>query len=135
MNTHSNRQKLMSKDAAEIIIGSVILAVPASITEEIWILSSELSLLKAVIISLTSLVFIAFFVQTRYSHDFSTASQKSLAARVSSVYALTMLVSAVILLGIDKLPLIEDPIVALKRTMLVAFPASFAATVVDSLHD
>ena len=135
MTTHSKRQKLMSKDAAEIIIGSVILAVPASITEEIWILSSELSLLKAVIISLTSLVFIAFFVQTRYSHDFSTASQKSLAARVSSVYALTMLVSAVILLGIDKLPLIEDPIVALKRTMLVAFPASFAATVVDSLHD
>jgi len=135
MNTHSNRQKLMSKDAAEIIIGSVILAVPASITEEIWTLSSELSLLKAVIISLTSLIFIAFFVQTRYSHDFSTASQKSLAARVSSVYALTMLVSAVILLGIDKLPLIEDPIVALKRTMLVAFPASFAATVVDSLHD
>jgi len=125
----------MSKDAAEIIIGSVILAVPASITEEIWTLSSELSLLKAAIISLTSLVFIAFFVQTRYSHDFSTASQKSLAARVSSVYALTMLVSAVILLGIDKLPLIEDPIVALKRTMLVAFPASFAATVVDSLHD
>lgn len=135
MNTHSKRRKLMSKDAAEIIIGSVILAVPASITEEIWILSSELSLLKAVIISLTSLIFIAFFVQTRYSHDFSTASQKSLAARVSSVYALTMLVSAVILFGIDKLPLIEDPIVALKRTMLVAFPASFAATVVDSLHD
>lgn len=43
--------------------------------------------------------------------------------------------SAARLLAVDVLPLFSDPAVALKRTIIVAFPASFAATTVDSFHD
>jgi hypothetical protein len=39
------------------------------------------------------------------------------------------------LLAVDVLPLFSDPAVALKRTIIVAFPASFAATTVESFHD
>jgi hypothetical protein len=35
---------------------------------------------------------------------------------------------------VDKLPLLSDPEVALKRVVLTSLPASFVATVVDSLH-
>ena len=37
------------------------------------------------------------------------------------------------LLAVNRLELLTDPVLGLKRTVLVAFPASFAATAVDSL--
>lgn len=84
---------------------------------------------------LGSLVFISFFVQTKYCHDLSFASQKDLAARVFTVYGVTLLVAAATLFVVGKLPLVSETMVAIKRTIIVAFPASFAATVVDSLGD
>jgi hypothetical protein len=39
----------------------------------------------------------------------------------------------VLLLGLDRLELFTEPVTGLKRTILVAFPASFAATAFDSL--
>ena len=50
-----------------------------------------------------------------------------------AAHGLALLVAALLLAGIDRLPLLGDPVLALKRTILVAFPASFAATAVDSL--
>ena len=44
-----------------------------------------------------------------------------------------MTISGFMLLMIDRLPLIDDPYLALKRTILVAFPASFGATAVDGV--
>ena len=58
-----------------------------------------------------------------------------LIARVMTVYLLTLTISTLILFAIDRLPLVTDPLLALKRVVLVSFPAVFAATVVDSLHD
>ena len=45
--------------------------------------------------------------------------------------AVSPAVAAVCLAGLDKLPLLSDAIVALKRTLLVSVPGSFLATVVD----
>jgi hypothetical protein len=53
--------------------------------------------------------------------------------RTISLYLVTIIVCAAILLVIDKLPVTDNPAVALKRCVLVAFAASFSATVVDSL--
>lgn len=128
-------QKVKGRDVAEIIIGSLVLAFPVAVTEEVWDLSTELSLARTIVISLGSLVFISLFVQTTYRHDFSFSSQKELLTRVFSVYGLTLLVSAAVLLAIDRLPLFTETMVALKRTIMVAFPASFAATVVDSVGE
>jgi len=127
------RQKLDSRDVAEIVIGSLVLAFPVAVTEEVWNLSADLSLGRTVFISLVSLVCISVFVQTTYRHEFSFSSQKELIARVFAVYLLTLVVAAAVLFAIGKLPLLTDPMVAIKRTIIVAFPASLAATVVDSL--
>lgn len=126
-------QTVNRRDVAEIIIGSLLLAFPVAVTEEVWDTSVELSLLRVILISLGSLVVISVFVQTAYRHDFSASSQKALYQRVFSVYGLTLLVAAVVLFAIDKLPLLTETGVAVKRTILVAFPACFAATVFDSL--
>jgi uncharacterized membrane protein len=135
MRQQDRNRKIKNRDVAEIIIGSLVLAFPVAATEEIWDISTELSLVRAALISLGSLVFISFFVQTTYRHDFSFSSQKELAARVLTVYGLTLLVSGAVLLALDKLPLFTETLVAVKRAVIVAFPASFAATVVDSFGD
>ena len=135
MRTETPGQKFKSRDVAEIIIGSLVLAFPVAVTEEVWTLSMELSVARTIVISLSSLVFISVFVQTTYSHDFSFPSQKRLLARVLSVYGLTLLVAAAVLFAVDRLPLVTQTMVAVKRTIIVTFPASFAATVVDSLGD
>jgi uncharacterized membrane protein len=128
-------QRMQGRDVAEIIIGSLVLAFPVALTEEVWNLSVDMSFARALVISLSSLVFISFFVKTTYRHDFSFSSQKQLMRRVMSVYGLTLLVAAAVLFGIGKLPLVTETMVAVKRTIIVAFAASFAATVVDSLGD
>ena len=129
------RQKLERRDVAEIIIGSLVLAAPVAVTEEVWNLGAELSFGRTLFISLSSLVFTSIFVQTKYCHEFSFSSQKDLAARVFTVYGVTLLVAATTLFAVGKLPLVSETVVAIKRTIIVAFPASFAATVVDSLGD
>jgi uncharacterized membrane protein len=128
-------KKVDVRDIAEIIIGSLVLAFPVAVTEEVWNLGAELSLGRTLVISLCSLVFISFFVQTTYRHDFSFSSQKQLLTRVFTVYGLTLLLSAAVLLAVDRLPLLTETMVAVKRAIIVAFPASFAATVVDSIGD
>jgi SulP family sulfate permease len=50
------------------------------------------------------------------------------------VYAVTLGCAALILWGIDRLPVVEHPLLAFKRCVLVSVPASFSATIVDSLH-
>ncbi len=135
MNQTSPRKRVTQTDVSEIIIGSLVLALPVAVTEEVWNLSTELSLARVLLILLISLCAISFFVQTRYRHEFTFSSQKQLFIRVITVYGLTLLVSTVILLAIDRLPVLSEPIVALKRLVIVSFAASFAATVVDSLGD
>jgi len=135
MRTKTPNRRLERRDVSEIIIGSLVLAFPVAVTEEVWNLSMELSVARAIVISLSSLVFISVFVHTTYYHDFSFWSQKQLLARVLSVYGLTLLVVAAVLFAVDRLPLFTQTMVALKRTIIVTFPASFAATVVDSLGD
>jgi len=129
------RQTIDSRDLSEIVVGSVVLAFPVAVTEEIWNLSGELSLLRTVLLLLASLVFIAFFVKTSYHHDFSFSSQKQVLARVFTVYGVTLIVVSAVLFLIGKLPLLADPLVAFKRVVIVSFAASFAATVVDSIGD
>ena len=133
MRTERRSSKIVSRDVAEIIIGSLVLAFPVAVTEEVWNLSTELSLARTFGILLSSLVFISFFVQTTYRQDFSFSSQKELLERVLWVYGLTLLVSGAVLFAVGKLPLFTETMVAFKRTIIVSFPASFAATVVDSI--
>lgn len=135
MKEARRRHTIESRDLAEIIIGSLVLAFPIALTEEVWDLSSEISLARALVISISSLVFVSFFVRTTYFHETTFTSSKQVAARALTVYSVTLLVSAATLLAFDVLPLLSDPAVAVKRTIIVAFPASFAATAVDSFHD
>ncbi len=110
------------------------MAFPVASAGEIWDLGKELSLLRVSGFAVASIVFLALFVYGLHHHGQPQENRlEGFAARVFTTYGLTVLISALLLFGVDRLELLSDPLLALKRTILVAFPASFAATAVDSL--
>ena len=127
------RKLLHRRDFAQIAIGACMMAFPMAATEDVWGLSHSVPTLQIAALALASCVFIAVFVYFLIYHGHIKHRRKEYVARVLFGYLLTLAISALMLLSLDKLPF-DEPIVALKRTILVAFPASFAGTVIDSLE-
>ena len=80
-----------------------------------------------------SVVVLSFLIYELHYQAHRPDDRRDFLHRVLSTYGLTLAVSALLLVCVDRLDLFAQPLVAIKRTILVAFPASFAATVVDSL--
>ena len=107
---------------------------PVAVTEEVWNLGEELALGRVLLFALAALFFLAVFIYVLHDHVGFPPTRKAFLLRVASTYGVTLLISALLLLGVDRIDLQQDPLIALKRTILVAFPASFAATgAADSL--
>lgn len=121
------------KDLAEIAIGACVLVIPLAITEEAWNLGRELPLLNILLIVCFSYTVIAVFVYYSLYHGTLSEHSREFRRRVLSIYLVTLAVAALCLLAINKLPLLSEPIVAIKRTILVSLPGCFLATVVDSM--
>ena len=120
------------RDLAEVGIGACILAFPIAATEEIWILGAELPLGRVLMFGVVSVLLLATVIYVIHGHEGRPLSHKAFILRVVGTYAATFAISALLLLGLDRLDLFQEPLIALKRTILIAFPASFAATLVDS---
>ena len=131
----STESQFHRRDIAEIAVGACIMAFPVAVTEEVWNLGADLSLWRALLFALASVSFLAICIYVLHGHAASSLTQKAFLRRVAVTYGLTLLISALLLLGVDRFDLLQDPVIALKRTILVAFPASFAATAVDSFTD
>ena len=123
-------------DISELVVGANVLAFPIAATEEIWVLSEEISVLQASTFAVLSCLFLSVFIY--YIHyvrgaDGAPAKFRFDWVRLLVTYGITLLICAGILALLGKFPLFTDTAIALKRMVLVAFPASFSATVVDSL--
>ena len=55
--------------------------------------------------------------------------------RIIAIYFLTVALSTVLLILLDRWPILSDPHIALRRTIFVSFPAVFSAMIVDSWTD
>ena len=124
---------LRARDVAELAIGACVMAFPVAVTEEVWNLGTEISLGRALLIALGTLAVVGAMVWLLFYHGHAPEHRRHYLGRVFAAYGLSLLIAATHLAGIDRLELLTDPILAFKRTILVAFPASFAATAVDRL--
>ena len=131
MNTQHGRARFSRRDVAEVATGACIMAFPVAVTEEVWNLGAELSLPHVLFFALGSISFLALMI-FMLQHGSVGPDRKIFLRRVFSTYFLTLLIASLLLLGVDRLELFSNPLVGLKRAILVAFPASFAATAVDS---
>lgn len=125
--------ELRLTDVAEIVVGGLIMAMPVAVTEEVWDLSEELGLGRILIIAAMSVAFIALVIWALMYHQVDPEDREDYLRRVLAAYGIALLISAAMLFAIDRLPLFEDPVLAFKRTVLVAVPVSFGGTTADSL--
>ncbi len=120
------------RDIAEIAVGACIMAFPVAVTEEVWNLGEELPLLRVMFFAFTSLVVLGLVIFVLQHRREQATDHRVFLVRVLSTYGLTLVIAALLLFGVDRLDFMGSPAVSLKRIILVAFPASFAATAVDS---
>ena len=130
---HGAPTEVRSNDLAEMAVGGLIMAMPMAMTEEIWDLSEELGVGRILIIAVFSIAFIAVVVWALIYNQADPEDRRDFLRRVFAVYGIALLISALMLFAIDRLPIIDDPAVALKRTILVAVPVSFGGTTADSV--
>ena len=120
------------RDLAEAAIGASVIAFPVATTEEVWNLSAELPLGRVLLFALASIAILALVVFTIHQNDGFSFNRRAFILRVTGTYGVSLLIAALLLFGLDRLDLLHEPLIALKRTIIVAFPASFAGTAVDS---
>ena len=121
------------RDLMQVIVGASILAVPVAFTEETWTLGAILPLRNVLMLSVLSLLFIAGFVYFNFYRFNFKGHVLEYFKRVIAIYIFSLLVVGVILTIIQKCPWEQDTVLALKRTLIVAFPASMSAAISDTL--
>ncbi|WP_084144591.1 DUF2391 family protein [Ferrimonas kyonanensis] len=120
------------EDASQIFVGAFALAVPISFSEEAWRLGETLPIINLSMLFSLSVVFLTLYT---YESVFQrNVSERKLVfiLRIVVAYLITAMVVMLVLFCIDKLPLLSEPLVALKRVIIISMPASMGAIVVDS---
>jgi uncharacterized membrane protein len=121
------------RDLMQVIVGAAILAVPVAFTEETWNLGVQLPLKNVVALSALSLLFVALFVYFNFYRFTFKGHVVQYCQRVVSIYLFSLIVVGLILTVIQKCPWGADNILAMKRILIVAFPASMSAAISDNM--
>ena len=125
--------ELRPRDIMQIIVGASILAVPVAFTEETWNLGEKLPIANVLALTTVSLIFLAAFIYYNFYRFNLKTHVVEYMKRVTATYVFSLLVVGLILTIIQKCPWGTDYVLALKRIIIVAFPASMSAAVSDTL--
>jgi len=125
--------ELRPRDVFQIIVGAYILAVPTALTEEVWVLSGELPMINILAIALLSVFFVSLFIYSNFYRFVLKSHLFDYIKRVIATYGLTLVAVGLFLTIIEKCPWGIDNLLAIKRILFVAFPASMSATISDAI--
>ncbi|MDA3945915.1 MAG: DUF2391 family protein [Helicobacteraceae bacterium] len=120
------------EDASQVAIGAFALAVPISFSEEAWRLGEILPLTNLLLVFVLSVVFLSLYA---YESVFQANIKYRIPVfliRIVIAYLITALVVTLVLIALDKFPLLTEPAIALKRLILISMPASMGAIIADS---
>ena len=120
------------EDASQVAIGAFALAVPISFSEEAWNLGETLPLTNLFFVFVLSIFFLAFFA---YESVFQGNVKYRIPVflwRIVIAYLIAAIVVALVLISLNKFPLMTDTLVAFKRLIVISMPASMGAIIVDS---
>ncbi|PKG55388.1 DUF2391 domain-containing protein [Shewanella sp. Choline-02u-19] len=120
------------EDASQIFVGAFALAVPISFSEEAWRLGETLPFPNLLMLSILSVVFLGLFTYQSVFQKNIKSRKIVFVSRIFIAYLITAMVVALVLFCLNKLPLFEDPLVSLRRIIVITMPASMGAIVVDS---
>lgn len=124
-------KKMNLEDISQVIIGASILSTPIAFTEEAWKLGETLPTFNIILLIVLSLLFIGMYIYHGIYEGYVRIRIKVFFIRILLIYILTLLVVTLILGALHRYPFIADPLLSLKRSIVIAFPASMGAVVVD----
>lgn len=125
-------KKLDFEDLSQLIIGASVLSVPIAFTEEAWNLSKTIPILNLGIIVFLTLGFIGIYAFKGIFQGHIKKRKATFVKRVLIDYGVTLVVVVIVLFALNKFPINTEPLIALKRVIIISFPASMGAIVVDS---
>ena len=120
------------EDASQVMIGAFALAIPISFSEEAWRMGESLPLANLIMLMLLSVVFLALYTYQGVFQGNIRYRVPAYLIRILIAYALTAVVVGLILMSLNKFPILHAPEIALKRLIIIAMPASMGAIIVDS---
>lgn len=126
--------RINTEDIIQIAIGAFALAVPISFTEEAWKMSVTLPFYNLLLVFVLSVTFLGIYAYYSVFQKQVSKRYDIFILRIFIAYFISALVVALVLLALNKLPVIEEPIIAFKRLILITMPASMGAIVVDSFN-
>jgi uncharacterized membrane protein len=134
---HSTKPKVKLsfnlEDASQVAIGAFALAVPISFSEEAWKLAETLPAANFIVLFSLSVVFLSFFAYESVFQGNIKYRVPVFVLRITIAYLIAGIVVALVLMSLNKFPLLSDPILAIKRMVVITMPASMGAIIVDSL--
>jgi len=123
------------RDIIQVLVGASILAIPVGFTEETWRLGQTLPWANIFGLFAMSVLFITLFVYYTYhkQHENFSSHVGEFIKRIVVTYVFSFLIVALLLTLIHQAPFATEPLIALKRIIIVTFPASMSAAVADAI--
>ena len=123
--------ELRNRDVIQIIVGSMLLTIPVGLTQEVWDLGVSMSLGRVLGLTVFSFAAILLFVYFNFYRNLLKQYLSEYLKRVLVIYGVSFLIVAGMLTFIDKAPWGVNNLLAIKRVLLVTFPASLSAAFGD----
>ena len=121
------------RDIMQVIVGASLLAIPVCLTEEAWNLGMYLPNINIAAIASLSILFVSVFVYFNFYKVTLKGYVLDFIKRVIGTYLISLIVVALILTLIQKCPWGIDNVLAIKRIIIVAFPAAMSGTLSDTI--
>ncbi len=121
------------RDIIQVAVGAAMLAVPVALSEEAWNLGERLPEFNTYLLATLSVIFISIFVYFNFYRFTFKGHVASFIKRVLGTYLISLVVSAIILTIIEKCPWGTDNLLAIKRIIIVTFPATMGGTLSDTI--
>lgn len=125
--------ELKPRDISQIFVGAFLVASPLCFTEEVWNLSETLKFTNIYYLITASIITVTCFVYFNFYRFKLKGNVVEFIKRIFAIYFVTTLSVVLVLFLIDKFPVQTNPILAFKRTVIIAFPSIFGAAVTDYL--
>jgi uncharacterized membrane protein len=125
--------ELNFRDIIQIVVGATLLAIPMAFTEETWKLGETLPNKNIAMFSFISLFFVSIFVYAHFYRFYLKGFVFQYIKRVFAIYIISLLVVGILMTVIQQCPWGIDNVLAIKRIIIVAFPASMSAVATDAL--
>lgn len=119
------------KDLLQVILGASILAIPVGYTEETWRLGETLPLKNILGFLFLSIIFISSFSYYNYYREHMKEHYGEFFKRVTMTYLFSFIIVATLLSLIERGFWTVHWTLAIKRTIIITFPASLSATIAD----